>query len=286
MTSAIFAKRLVPANAVPAVAGLCAILVTAEFQYEVWAAPDAVGLAYVLLIMLTAGPMILDPLVQTIVGLLSLAGYVVIASRALDVLTPHHLPDWLLVGLAAELIGTLLMAMRLRAIDELGSSRLLIQELATHDALTGVFNRHGMLDALDRVQHANAQQRSRVQVRFVDIDWLKTANDTHGHEFGDTVIRAVASAVMECAAPDHTVARWGGDEFLVLGTADDVSDDAFEQKLQSCLQRSDLDLAKWPGTVSVGSAQSTLEDIGIFKLIRIADEKMYERRRARRASAD
>lgn len=87
---------------------------------------------------------------------------------------------------------------------------------ATHDTLTGLPNR-----ALIRERIVTALQRSRrhglsVALLFVDIDWFKLINDTHGHEAGDMLLKIVANRLLEQVRPGDTVARLAGDEFVVL----------------------------------------------------------------------
>ena len=87
---------------------------------------------------------------------------------------------------------------------------------ATHDVLTGLPNR-----ALIRERMSNALQRSQRQgmnvgLLFVDLDGFKQVNDTHGHEAGDALLKAISSRLIELVRPGDTVARLAGDEFVIL----------------------------------------------------------------------
>ena len=117
---------------------------------------------------------------------------------------------------------------------------------------------------------------------FVDIDWLKTANDTHGHEFGDEIIRTVGAAIVSELPSDALIARWGGDEFLSIGIGQHPEMADLEQRLRTRISGSGIDLAKWPGTVSIGSASLRSQQGSVDDLIRMADERMYGQRRERR----
>ncbi|MHB8949961.1 MAG: ABC transporter substrate-binding protein [Rhodoferax sp.] len=112
--------------------------------------------------------------------------------------------------------GECLLVVTLRDITERKRAEDELTRRATHDPLTGLPNR-----ALIRDRLANALQRSRrtglsVALLFIDLDGFKLINDTHGHEAGDLLLKAVASRLIEQVRPGDTVARLAGDEFLVL----------------------------------------------------------------------
>ena len=90
-------------------------------------------------------------------------------------------------------------------------------ELAAKDALTGLLNRRGMELVIDRqLQAAKAGALPNITLMMLDLDWFKQVNDTHGHEGGDEVLQVVARRLQSAVRPADTVARWGGDEFVLL----------------------------------------------------------------------
>ncbi|MBI5166059.1 MAG: diguanylate cyclase, partial [Magnetospirillum sp.] len=104
----------------------------------------------------------------------------------------------------------------LRDISERKEHEAHIRRLAHHDSLTGLPNRN-LLD--DRITHAAARVRrhgGRMAVLYVDLDKFKPINDTYGHEAGDLVLREVSLRLSTCIRASDTVARVGGNEFVVV----------------------------------------------------------------------
>ncbi|RZI80949.1 MAG: sensor domain-containing diguanylate cyclase [Rubrivivax sp.] len=101
--------------------------------------------------------------------------------------------------------------------NELAEALTRIQILATRDELTGLFNRRHMLDVLG--QHQKRLERSgyhRFCLAILDIDHFKKVNDTYGHGVGDEVLRHFAEAAQAVMRDTDVLARWGGEEFLLL----------------------------------------------------------------------
>ncbi|MES2153135.1 MAG: diguanylate cyclase [Pseudomonadota bacterium] len=108
---------------------------------------------------------------------------------------------------------------------ELAQYSLAQQELALHDALTGLPNRRLLEDRISTVlQHAR-RNHHKAAVMYLDLDGFKAINDTHGHAVGDEVLKIVATRLLASARQDDTVARLGGDEFMVvLGQVSSLAD--------------------------------------------------------------
>ena len=90
---------------------------------------------------------------------------------------------------------------------------------AKHDALTGLLNREGLIEAIDASLVAAAVDSKPRALLFLDLDNFKTANDTFGHAVGDRLLKTVADRLKGELATGDIAARIGGDEFVVLGVA-------------------------------------------------------------------
>lgn len=88
--------------------------------------------------------------------------------------------------------------------------------LAFRDPLTGLSNRTHLLDRLNYIMRRNERTQKHAGVFFIDLDNFKTVNDTAGHEAGDKLLKQCARRLQSTLREYDTIARWGGDEFLVL----------------------------------------------------------------------
>ncbi len=89
-------------------------------------------------------------------------------------------------------------------------------ELSSRDPLTGLANRRQFESTLAREVDRVARSGEPALVLLADIDLFKQVNDTHGHAAGDQVIKSVAAALLHCVRPMDTVARFGGEEFVII----------------------------------------------------------------------
>ena len=153
-----------------------------------------------------------------------------------------------------------------------------IRHLATHDVLTGLPNR---ALGMDRLSQALAMARRNVAMTalvFVDLDGFKGINDTHGHEAGDRVLKEVAGRLSSCVRETDTVARFGGDEFLLVLTAitDKSTVTAVVEKVLDSLSRSfAVDGRVTPLGASIGVALYPGDGETPEELFRRADRAMY-----------
>ena len=103
-----------------------------------------------------------------------------------------------------------------RDITERKQSEQFILHLATHDALTGLPNRHLLSDRIQQALVQVQRENRQAAVLFIDLDQFKTINDSLGHEVGDLLLKEVAQRLVANLRSRDTVARSGGDEFVVV----------------------------------------------------------------------
>ncbi|MEP6658866.1 MAG: EAL domain-containing protein [Acidimicrobiales bacterium] len=99
---------------------------------------------------------------------------------------------------------------------DLQEAQAALTKQATHDALTGLPNRTLLVDRIEQALSHSKRSGLCIAILFVDLDRFKQVNDTQGHAAGDTVLRRVAEQLTNVLRPMDTVARIGGDEFVVL----------------------------------------------------------------------
>jgi diguanylate cyclase (GGDEF)-like protein len=168
---------------------------------------------------------------------------------------------------------------RLReSVREAERRQVALREVATRDGLTGLLNRNAALDAVSLELTRAERLQTSVMVLFIDLDGLKSINDTHGHRIGDEAIRLAAHALRSASRGSDVVARLGGDEFLVAGGLVDsqsevqsLADRLHNAVATSALQAESLSV---PLRCSVGIAISEPGDTA-ESLINKADQALY-----------
>lgn len=149
---------------------------------------------------------------------------------------------------------------------------------ATHDPLTGLPNRSLFIDRLRALAEGRDIVRRPVAVMFVDLDDFKRVNDAFGHEAGDTLLRDVAHLLRRRLGRDHTLARFGGDEFTVLIPSVTGIDGAvaIADRLLRCLDEPFLVTGHAVHVhASIGVAISSAELASPADLLRAADMALY-----------
>lgn len=148
--------------------------------------------------------------------------------------------------------------------------------ISRHDFLTGLPNMHSFKDRAQSELNSASKANRIFSIVFVDCDNFKTVNDTLGHKTGDELLRVVSDHLAESMRSDDYVARYGGDEFVILlpNTDSETAVDILT-RLQTSLNQK-MQARGWPVTLSIGVA--TFEDYpaSTDAAIKMADEVMYE----------
>jgi diguanylate cyclase (GGDEF)-like protein/PAS domain S-box-containing protein len=154
----------------------------------------------------------------------------------------------------------------------------LLEEQALRDPLTGLPNRVAFVDRLNHALDTLQRRPGVVAVVFVDLDHFKLINDAHGHEVGDRFLAAVAAHLRNTLRRSDTVARFGGDEFVILvedsSGARDVAE-VGERIVTALEQRFAVDGDELRSSGSVGISVTDSPDVAAETLLREADVAMY-----------
>jgi diguanylate cyclase (GGDEF)-like protein/PAS domain S-box-containing protein len=175
-----------------------------------------------------------------------------------------------------------------REINELKRAEMTLEHLATHDTLTGLPNRYLMFDRLNQLLVRAARYGLSFAILFIDLDGFKRINDSRGHDVGDLVLRGVAERLTRNLRAADTVARIGGDEFVVLLESLRAGPDAIAlaDKIRSAVG---MPFALPGGdaavTVSIGIGQYPDDGRDAEELLKAADVAMYRAKRRRAAAA-
>jgi diguanylate cyclase (GGDEF)-like protein len=158
---------------------------------------------------------------------------------------------------------------------------------ATHDALTGIWNRRALLDLLQRELERARRSQGATGLLMLDLDHFKQVNDTHGHLAGDEVLREVAARIMQVIRSYDLVGRHGGEEFLVVLPGCDQSQTLQSaERIRATIEAKPIvvDDSTIRVTVSIG-ATSAVSGTEEKDLLAIADAALYRAKNAGRNRA-
>jgi diguanylate cyclase (GGDEF)-like protein len=162
-----------------------------------------------------------------------------------------------------------------------------LTDLATKDPLTHVFNRREMVRLLEAEFGRQRRDADHFSLMILDIDHFKGVNDTYGHQIGDFVLSALTARLASIIRGQDAIARWGGEEFLVLlpGTA---YEEALSVGRRICATIAEHVFEK-DGlgvhiTLSIGVASSD-ENPDIDRIFKSADDALYVAKEVRNTVA-
>lgn len=196
---------------------------------------------------------------------------------------------WLLSACLVLLTALTIVLVRTRGLIRLEESAMQarneeLQEVAYRDSLTGLPNRHLLLDRIEQAAAFCQRHVSSFAVCFMDLDGFKAVNDLHGHEAGDQVLCEVGRRLEMCVRKHDTIARLGGDEFVILLTG--IQDSNTHQEvlgriLASIRQPIALNgHAKAHVSASIGVTVYPPDNSAPSVLVEHADQAMYQAKRS------
>ena len=188
-------------------------------------------------------------------------------------------------GAVAELVAVCSVGLAVRLLDRAEKEEVSpLRREANMDELTGLGNRSFFHRAAERRLELYERNDLPLACAVLDVDNFKFYNDTYGHEGGDAVLCCLGRVLADCTRADDLVARYGGDEFVMLlgGDVEDaieVADRVREKVELECVPREEASLGG-SLTVSVGVASLGADTATLQQLIRAADEELYHAKSA------
>lgn len=163
--------------------------------------------------------------------------------------------------------------------DELIRAREALREQATHDNLTCLWNRAGVLDIMERELNRAQREGTPLGLIMADLDHFKRVNDTYGHLAGDAVLLEAARRMLSSVRPYDSIGRYGGEEFLVVLPGCDALDAVnHAERLRACISAEPIQTPQEsiPVTLSLGvaAAEETIE-ADLDSLLRTVDAALY-----------
>jgi diguanylate cyclase (GGDEF)-like protein len=202
----------------------------------------------------------------------------------------NQMTAWLNIALLIAAAGALATAIRrartAAAVALVAANRQLLEQ-SVRDPLTGVTNRKGLELVARPMMDLARRQGQAVHCLVVDIDTLRGINEEHGVREGDEVLLAVAESLRVATRTTDVVARWGGDEFVVLGPGTGTSPLEMERRIRAHLSTTlSLPRSSWQGRVSAGVATLVPWDgDGLDGLLERAVQDLALRRSLKRRAA-
>lgn len=185
------------------------------------------------------------------------------------------------IGIMVEaLVLSLIIAYRIRMLENLKVAQVELQLLASTDSLTQLFNRRHFSNEANAILKKNQRAKEAITVAVLDIDFFKKINDAYGHGLGDKVIIRVADALRAQCRRQDIFARYGGEEFVILMPNTYLNEaytlaERIRQELENVVIPIDQQQSV-SFTVSIGIAEVDAETPDLQAAINRADKALYK----------
>ncbi len=160
-----------------------------------------------------------------------------------------------------------------------------LQDEANRDALTGLFNRKFINEALEKQFEAAKLTDSPMGVIMIDIDHFKKVNDTYGHPCGDHVLKTLAAIMQSKSRDINIVGRYGGEEFIILGPISDLKSSTYlAERLRSTIEATTFfcEDKEFKITISAGVCVWNSKIKDAKSMIKLADDALYSAKKGGR----
>ncbi len=174
-----------------------------------------------------------------------------------------------------------------RDITKRKTTEMQIEYQAMHDMLTDLPNRRYLVNTLATAMESSRQRQSSLTMLFCDLDFFKSINDTHGHDFGDQCLLEISKRIVAVLPETDFVARFGGNEFVIL-TNSSLAESSIKAKAiaRAVSERLIFDNIAVKIQISIGIAQLSTDHQVPADLIREADAAMYQAKERGRNRAE
>jgi diguanylate cyclase (GGDEF)-like protein len=180
----------------------------------------------------------------------------------------------------AELHARLRVGRRILTLERnLISAQEKLRFQATHDALTGLWNRGALFDLLHNEIERTLRTHSSMGVLMLDVDHFKPVNDTYGHLAGDAALREMAQRIQRATRPYDTVGRYGGEEFLViLPTCDREQTANSAERIRAAIEAAPFTVAEKEISLTVSIGATVVPDFATSEsdILSLSDMALYQ----------
>lgn len=161
----------------------------------------------------------------------------------------------------------------------LGNYAEKIEQLAFHDKLTGLYNRHYLMETLNELVALHKRYQEKFSLIMLDLDHFKKVNDSYGHSVGDKTLKAIAVCIVEEIREADFGSRYGGEEFMVVCPHTSITDCyKLAERIRIAIERLNADSLGFPGpqTISAGVYElSSDHEASLLQILNHVDQALY-----------